>query len=139
MDIDGVVICKKCGELFGNLGKNEVCPCCGNQLDGLDISELEFCHMSEQEEDELRLKVQPLEAYDQDLWQKRIKYDADYSAQIDRETRAFNATHPECPYCNTRNTKKISAFSKALNTGMFGIFGTKRHYQWHCNNCDSDF
>lgn len=45
----------------------------------------------------------------------------------------------ECPYCHSTNTKKISATSKAINTAVFGIFGTKRHKQWHCNKCDSDF
>ena len=44
-----------------------------------------------------------------------------------------------CPYCNSTNTKKISLTSKAVNTAMFGILGTKRHKQWHCNNCGSDW
>ncbi len=45
----------------------------------------------------------------------------------------------ECPYCHSKNTKKISATSKVTNTVIFGIFGTKRFKQWHCNNCNSDF
>lgn len=44
-----------------------------------------------------------------------------------------------CPYCQSSNTKKISTTSKAVNTAMFGLLGTKRHKQWHCNNCNSDF
>lgn len=44
-----------------------------------------------------------------------------------------------CPYCNSTNTEKITATSKAINTALFGIFGTKRHKQWHCNKCGSDF
>ena len=36
-----------------------------------------------------------------------------------------------CPYCNSVNTSKISTTSKVMNTAMFGIFGTKRHKQWH--------
>ena len=44
-----------------------------------------------------------------------------------------------CPYCHSKNTKKISTVAKVTNTVMFGIFGTKRHKQWHCNNCKSDF
>lgn len=44
-----------------------------------------------------------------------------------------------CPYCKSINTKKISTTSKAVNTAMFGLLGTKRHKQWHCNNCNSDF
>ena len=44
-----------------------------------------------------------------------------------------------CPYCKSENTTKISSFEKATNIFMFGIFGQKRKYQWHCNNCKSDF
>ena len=42
---------------------------------------------------------------------------------------------PKCPTCNSSNLKKISLTSKAVNTAVFGIFGTKRHKQFHCNNC----
>lgn len=44
-----------------------------------------------------------------------------------------------CPYCNSVNTSKISTTSKVVNTALFGILGTKRHKQWHCNQCGSDF
>ncbi len=44
-----------------------------------------------------------------------------------------------CPYCNSVNTSRISTSAKAVNTVIFGIFGTKRHKQWHCNECNSDF
>lgn len=46
---------------------------------------------------------------------------------------------PECPYCHSHNTSKITATAKAVNTAMFGVLGQKRKYQWHCNNCKSDF
>lgn len=42
---------------------------------------------------------------------------------------------PKCPTCNSTNLKKISVVSKAVNTAAFGIFGTKRHKTFHCNNC----
>ncbi len=50
-----------------------------------------------------------------------------------------SATIVNCPYCNSINTSKISTTSKAVNTAIFGIWGTKRHKQWHCNQCGSDF
>ena len=46
---------------------------------------------------------------------------------------------PKCPYCHSTNVQKISVTSKAVNTALFGIFGTKRHKNYHCNNCKSDF
>lgn len=45
----------------------------------------------------------------------------------------------ECPYCHSKDTKKITTTSKVVNTAVWGIFGTKRHKQWHCNECNSDF
>lgn len=42
---------------------------------------------------------------------------------------------PKCPTCSSTNLKKITATSKVMNTVMFGIFGTKRHKTFHCNNC----
>lgn len=57
--------------------------------------------------------------------------------QADRERKSSNQV--KCAYCNSTNVKKISATSKVVNTALFGILGTKRHKQWHCNNCNSDF
>lgn len=42
---------------------------------------------------------------------------------------------PKCPTCSSTNLKKITVTSKVVNTAMFGIFGTKRHKTFHCNNC----
>ena len=42
---------------------------------------------------------------------------------------------PKCPTCNSTNLKKVSATSKVVNTAVFGLFGTKRFKQFHCNNC----
>ncbi|MCM1186621.1 MAG: hypothetical protein NC251_04270 [Lachnoclostridium sp.] len=42
---------------------------------------------------------------------------------------------PKCPTCQSANLKKITTTSKVVNTAMFGIFGTKRHKTFHCNNC----
>lgn len=50
------------------------------------------------------------------------------------------STSVECPYCHSRNTKKISALSKAGSVAFLGVFSLgKVAKQWHCNNCKSDF
>ena len=46
---------------------------------------------------------------------------------------------PECPYCHSNSTNRITATDKVINIAMFGIYGQKRKYQWHCNNCKSNF
>lgn len=46
----------------------------------------------------------------------------------------------ECPYCHSKDTKKISNLSKASSIVFFGIFALgKTSKQWHCNRCNSDF
>lgn len=44
-----------------------------------------------------------------------------------------------CPYCQSKNTSKVGALDKMVNTAIFGFFGTKRHKQWHCNQCNSEW
>ena len=51
----------------------------------------------------------------------------------------INDNTPKCPTCGSTNINKISSTAKVTNTVLFGLFGTKRHYQWHCNDCGSDF
>lgn len=59
----------------------------------------------------------------------------------ERVRKASIVSNPiiNCPYCKSINTSKISTSAKVVNTAMFGIFGQKRKYQWHCNSCGSDF
>ena len=45
------------------------------------------------------------------------------------------STIPHCPTCGSTNIEKITTTSKAVNTALFGIFGTKRHKTFHCNSC----
>ncbi len=76
------------------------------------------------------------------LENSNYEYDEKYWERINQHTINKNiSTKPtvECPYCHSTNTKKITNASKAVNTALFGIFGTKRHKQWHCNQCGSNF
>lgn len=46
----------------------------------------------------------------------------------------------ECPYCHSKDTKKISTLSKAGSVALFGVFALgKTSKQYHCNKCGSDF
>lgn len=50
------------------------------------------------------------------------------------------SNNAECPYCHSKNTKKISGLSKAGSVALWGVFAVgKVSKQWHCNNCNSDF
>lgn len=51
-----------------------------------------------------------------------------------------NSVHkPRCPFCNSENLTKITTAERAINAAMFGLLGNKRKYQWHCNNCKSNW
>lgn len=43
------------------------------------------------------------------------------------------------PYCSSTDTSKISAMSRVVSTGLFGLGSNKVGKQYHCNKCKSDF
>lgn len=46
----------------------------------------------------------------------------------------------ECPYCHSKDTKRITTTSKAVHTALFGIFSIGRNSKnFHCNHCGADF
>lgn len=49
------------------------------------------------------------------------------------------STNPECLYCHSTNTKKISSTSRVASLLTFGFASKKMGKQWHCNKCGSDF
>ncbi len=55
------------------------------------------------------------------------------------EAQANTVHKPRCPYCNSENLTRITSFDKVVNIAMFGILGNKRKYQWHCNNCKTNW
>lgn len=67
------------------------------------------------------------------------QYQKEEVAKRNRLISEEKTIKPECPYCHSHNSTKITTTTKVVNTAMFGIFGQKRKYQWHCNSCKSDF
>ncbi len=46
----------------------------------------------------------------------------------------------ECPYCHSKDTKRITTTSKAVHIALFGIFSIGRNSKnFHCNHCGADF
>ena len=67
-----------------------------------------------------------------------IKYD-DYIDVEEVAKRKHGTPLIECPYCHSKDTKKISALNRATSFGFFGFGSGKIGKQWHCNKCGSDF
>ena len=58
---------------------------------------------------------------------------------LPKQNKIVDDNTPKCPYCNSSNLKRITTTAKVVNIAMFGLLGNKRKYQWHCNNCSSEW
>lgn len=73
------------------------------------------------------------------IFRAREKYKAEEASKKVAEDYQYR-NNAECPYCHSKNTKKISGISKAGSVALLGVFAVgKVGKQWHCNNCKSDF
>lgn len=77
-------------------------------------------------------KIQRLNESERENVQPQIVYRGE-------EVQAQSTYKPRCPYCNSDNLTRITSFDKAVNIALYGIFGNKRKYQWHCNNCKTNW
>ena len=87
-------------------------------------------------ETESKLKLAK-EDYDKYLEQKKEAQIQAELASIEKHQKYLN--NAQCPYCHSRNTKKISTASRATSVALVGIASKKIGKQWHCNDCGSDF
>lgn len=110
--------CKKCNKSVYVLSTedfNTKCKTCGN--------EMIFIHKADYNPDRAIKNINAAQK------QKSISYQTNINTQ----------PIVICPYCQSTDTTKITTTAKVVNTALWGIFGTKRHKEWHCNNCKSDF
>lgn len=152
----GMNICPKCGTTNGKFfdWDNYVadkCPYCKTEMLDCHTSTDEYENMSVDEQwlwrQEMYNKyVKNSPEFDESLFSKTFqeretKYEEEKEKQNNRSSIPTKPSEPKitCPYCHRTNTYRISSMAKAANIAMFGIFGNKRKYQWHCNNCNSDF
>ncbi len=145
--------CKNCNMNFSDTF--EICPCCEGELIIQDLSQSEISEIDilEMPDDVLldkykdylnSIREQGCQMTDKEFIQglregRKDSVRRSYPS-IPASSIPVTATPMiKCPYCQSTNTKKISSTAKAVNVALFGIFGNKRKYQWHCNNCNSDF
>lgn len=142
MNASRPILCEKCGWFKGTVDDGHqihICPVCENKMMYVDLDIKLFAHMSSDEAEQYAINYIGHD-FNPELKLKRIDYDANRTARIRQQSQKFDAEHPECPYCKSRSTKKISGLSKAGSVALFGIFSISRNSkQWHCNNCGADF
>lgn len=145
-DFDKAWICTKCGEIYNiDTLKRPICEYCNNILVQTDITNDEACmnlySMNEDEYDnyEKELACKYGSNYSEAAFKirrKKIHKDvAEYEKQIDNHQPSKQQSTPHCPTCNSTNIKRISAASKAVGVGLFGIFSKTARSQFECKDC----
>lgn len=145
--------CKNCNMNFS--GSFEECPYCEGELIIQNVSQsesrdIDILKMSDDElldkyKDYLNsIREQGCQITDKEFVTglregRRDSLRHSYSSTTIPTTPITKIPVITCPYCKSTNTKRITATAKAINIALFGIYGNKRKYQWHCNNCKSDF
>lgn len=111
-----------------------------------DMNEVYYCCVANRKDDAIKY-LQPKVGFDYKTAEMIVNdYLEDYSNEIsecqnsirdyqNRKQMEELNNKPKCPTCNSTNLRKISTVSKAANTALFGMLGTKRYRQFHCNNC----
>lgn len=56
-------------------------------------------------------------------------------ASLNQSTAAYNAKHPACPNCGSRNTERISAMNRSASVALTGLASSKIGKQYECKNC----
>ena len=143
--------CDKCGDITIEFpGDNEICSICNNNLKIVPDEYLEgkthgLLLSNEMEQKLINDLVITSPNFDADWFQRKDKILEDRRKRYDKERekkKAFQneqSNIPKCPTCSSTDIKKISMTSKAVNTAIFGLFGTKRHKTFHCNNCNYEW
>ena len=103
---------------------------CGNKLEYEKSIKTFYCNACESYYDINMNKITK-----EDVYSKSVEY----QFQNFEEYEKSQTPTVSCPYCKSTSTSKITTTEKAVNVALFGILGNKRKYQWHCNNCNSDF
>lgn len=114
---NNLVFCPRCGNQMCNCNANsnnefKRCPKCGKEY----IVSMDHCIQC---------------GYKIESYIKRMN---DLKNTIDIKEHSYSST-PHCPTCNSTNVKRISAASKAVGVGLFGIFSKTARSQFECKDC----
>lgn len=136
--MDKLVLCEKCGYFMATFDLNmKDCPVCKNKLITIGWDECpakQFFHMSTYEKEQFAISYIGHD-FDPNLKDERIYYLAN-KKKVNQNNKTQSSTpKPTCPTCSSTNVSKISAMSKAVSVGLWGIFSQKVKRQFKCGNC----
>ena len=132
--------CTKCG--WHDLPARGWCPFCENKLKKYDCNTGEYFSLSKEEqkkiEDSLLEVIESNPEFDPELRDKRLEEKKRYSEESMKRMYS-KRVEVTCPYCHSKNTRKISSASQIFNANLFGLGSPNLGKQWHCKDCGSDF
>lgn len=145
VNINKEFICPKCGfhsAGFGESGKDNIyikCKYCNTNMIQTDETGDEFvdnfCTYSVKGEDYFKIFAKKYggDQFSEEAYEDRIR-------TVKRENSARQSTQqssnvPHCPTCGSTNIKKISATSKVVGAGLFGLFSKTARSQFECKDC----
>lgn len=111
-----------------------ICPDCKHQMVDVDYPSKDF---------DIIKKISFEPSFIESMIELRKKNTIEYQAKITQfkiQIAEMNKEDiPKCPTCKSTRIHKISMTSKTINTAIFGLFGTKRHKTYHCDNCSYEW
>lgn len=117
--------------------KNEItdCPWCHKQKSLVKIdfpdSDMGTLHLISRSKEFIDAMI---ELYKKDPIEYQLKM-SQFRIQANQILQAEDKNVPKCPTCGSTNIKKISAGSRWLSTGLFGISSGKMCKSMECRNC----
>ena len=116
-----------------------ICPRCNNELIETSINSDEFNSIIDVSRDvgflESMIFLKEKDPIEFQL--KLAQFKATTAQQESVKSKEQNI--PKCPTCGSTNIKKISAGSRWLSTGLFGISSSKMGKSMECKNCGYKF
>lgn len=125
--------------LFTNfkVPEDNICPTCKSNLYETQVTMDEIKILFAVSHDN-KFLMSMIDLKESDPIEYQLKM-SQFKTQVEQQKKTVEDNTPKCPYCNSNDLKRITTTAKAVNIAMFGLLGNKRKYQWHCNNCKSDF
>ena len=143
-NIDYKFICPKCAYASAGYGdesdpiyiKCKYCNTIMKQTDETGEEVLDnFIKHTEEDYFKTLAKKYGGDQFSEEAYEDRIR-------TVKRENSARQSTQPtqpsnvpHCPTCGSTNIKKISATSKAVGAGLFGLFSKTARSQFECKSC----
>ena len=150
-DFDKTWVCPKCGNLYEfTTNKRPICEYCDATMVQCEETNKEIINSTFAKPKEVQKEYETSlakkygnnqfseEAYNHrmdEIRKWREEYDRKEQARQSAQSSKQPTNVPKCPTCGSENIKKISATSKVVGAGLFGLFSKTARSQFECKSC----